>query len=120
MLSKPDFIYQNEKQFIKYGITAENPFYKSDLWDGHDFISAGYLKSTYTVCSTKNMADPRDKESEIQEVTEMGLFNSAHQLIAYATFPPIEYRTSTQHISFTCYIKQGSCLDINNVGSPNP
>lgn len=111
VLDKPAIKYQTEKQFIKYGITAQNPFYESSVWDGTSMNMSGYLDSTYTVCSTKNLADPRDKESEIQEVTEFGLFNKYHQLIAYATFPPIEYRTSTQHISFTAYVKQGSCID---------
>lgn len=111
VLDKPAIKYQTEKQFIKYGITAKNPFYESVIWDGSNIGLSGYLDSTYTVCSTKNLADPRDKESEIQEVTEFGLFNKYHQLIAYAVFPPIEYRTSSQHISFTAYVKQGSCVD---------
>ena len=111
VLDKPATKYQTEKQFIKYGITAKNPFYGSPVWDGKDLGLSGYLDSTYTVCSTKNLADPRDKDSEVQEVTEFGLFNKYHQLIAYAVFPPIEYRTSTQHLSFTAYVKQGSCVD---------
>lgn len=111
VLDKPAIKYQTEKQFIKYGITAKNPFYESVIWNGNNISLGGYLDSTYTVCSTKNLADPRDKESEIQEVTEFGLFNKYHQLIAYAVFPPIEYRTSSQHISFTAYVKQGSCVD---------
>jgi hypothetical protein len=111
VLDKPASKYQTEKQFIKYGITAQNPFYGSSVWDGSNLSLSSYIDSTYTVCSTQNLADPRDKESEIQEVTEFGLFNKYHQLIAYAVFPPIEYRTSTQHISFTAYVKQGSCVD---------
>lgn len=111
VLDKPSIKYQTENQFIKYGITALNPFYESDVWDGKDKSIGGYVDSTYTVCNTKNLADPKDKDSEIQEVTEFGLFNKYHQLIAYAVFPPIEYRTSSQHISFTAYVKQGSCVD---------
>lgn len=115
VLDKPASKYQTEKQFIKYGITAQNPFYGSSVWDGSNLSLSSYIDSTYTVCSTQNLADPRDKESEIQEVTEFGLFNKYHQLIAYAVFPPIEYRTSTQHISFTAYVKQGSCVDPNSL-----
>lgn len=111
VLDRPAEKYQTESQFIKYGITAENPFYGDPLWTGSNLSLASYLDSTYTVCSTENLADPRDTESEIQEVTEFGLFNKYHQLIAYAVFPPIEYRTNSQHISFTCYVKQGSCVD---------
>lgn len=115
VLDKPASKYQTESQFIKYGITAQNPFYGSSVWDGNNLSLSSYIDSTYTVCSTQNLADPKDKESEVQEVTEFGLFNKYHQLIAYATFPPIEYRTSTQHISFTAYVKQGSCVDPSNL-----
>lgn len=111
ILDKPAAKYQTEKQFIKYGITAQNPFYESNVWVGKNIQVPYYLDSTYTVCSTKNLADPRDKDSDVQEITEFGLFNKHHQLIAYAVFPPIEYRTSTQHVSFTAYIKQGACVD---------
>lgn len=111
ILDKPAEKYQTESTFIKYGITAFNPFFGSDIWSGNNLSLSCYLDSTYTVCSTKNLADSRDTESEIQEVTELGLFNKNHELIAYAVFPPIEYRTSSQHISFTCFIKQGSCVD---------
>jgi hypothetical protein len=49
-----------------------------------------------------------DKSADIVGVTELGLFNKNHELIAYATFPPIEFHTDTQHASFTCYIKNGN------------
>ena len=111
ILDRPSDKYQTEEQFVKYGITATNPFYGDSIWTGSNLSLACYLDSTYTVCSTENLADPRDTESEVQEVTEFGLFNKYHQLIAYAVFPPIEYRTNSQHISFTCYVKQGSCVD---------
>lgn len=122
IISKPQDLYKSTKTFIKYGITANNSFYDSEtnpslykgIWSGQDVTLPGFIKSTYTVNSTQNLANKNEKDSEIQSVTELGLFNKYHQLIAYAVFPPIEYRTSSQHISFTCYVKQGGLSDIHN------
>jgi hypothetical protein len=47
---------------------------------------------------------------EIADVTEMALFDKNHKIIAYALFPPIEYRTDKHHVSFTCFIKLGNCV----------
>lgn len=107
IFTQPDDIYRTSENLMEYGIYVENSFY-NDNFDSSK-IMTGYLQSSYTVNSKKNFANPADSDSSIVEVTEFGLFNKSHQLIAYAVFPPIEYRTDSQHISFTSFIKYGSC-----------
>jgi hypothetical protein len=38
----------------------------------------------------------------------MGIFDKNHKMIAYAQFPPIEYRTEKQHAAFTAVIYHGN------------
>lgn len=97
-------------QIIKFGICGTNTI--KDTFHperGNTVNIPGYLQSSYTVNSRQNFANPSEKDSAIVEVTELGIFNKAHVLIAYAVFPPIEYRSDTQHISFTSFIKYGNC-----------
>lgn len=95
---------------IKYGICADNTIKDNfHLTTGNIKNIPGYLQSSYTVNSRKNYANNNEKDSAIVEVTELGIFNKAHVLLAYATFPPIEYRSDTQHVSFTSFIKYGTC-----------
>lgn len=103
------------ENIIKFGICAKNNIVDTFHPEvGEPLKVPGYLQSTYTVNSHKNMANPNDEDSAIVEVTELGIFNKAHVLIAYAVFPPIEYRSDTQHISFTSFVKYGTC-SIENV-----
>lgn len=43
---------------------------------------------------------------EFREITEVGLFDDSDNLIAYATFPPIEYNDNRFHLSFQFCLKQ--------------
>lgn len=111
--SEPDNTLYSEggaAEIIKYGICANNTV--KDTFhpnDGEEIKIPGYLQSSYTVNSKKNFANPNEADSAIVEVTELGIFNRYHILIAYAVFPPIEYRSDTQHVSFTSFVKYGSC-----------
>lgn len=107
IFTQPDSMYKSTENLMEYGIYVTNSFYNNNFNSAQ--ILPGYLQSSYTVNSRKNFANPADSDSSIVEVTEFGLFNKAHQLIAYAVFPPIEYRTDSQHVSFTSFIKYGSC-----------
>jgi hypothetical protein len=102
-------------QIIKYGICADNTikdtFHPSSNGSLAQVNLPGYLQSSYTVNSRKNYANPNETDSAIVEVTELGIFNKSHVLLAYAVFPPIEYRSDTQHVSFTSFIKYGTCSD---------
>ena len=106
-LTQPDDKYLTNKRLIKYGIAVENSFYNKDFKQPVKY--SGYLNSSYTVNSRKNFANITDSDSSIVEITEFGLLDKDRNLIAYAVFPPIEYRTDSQHISFTCFIKSGQC-----------
>lgn len=103
-------------QIIKYGICVDNNLKGRNY--NVPYATPGYLQSSYTVNSTKNMANPTDSDSSIVEITEMGLFNKQHVLVAYAIFPPIEYRTDSQHVSFTSFIKYGAC-DVVDTSDPD-
>lgn len=108
LMTQPAEKYRDTDYFVKFGITAKNPFKGSKVWNGEQANISAYLESSYTVNSRENLANKKDKDSAIVQATELGLFNKKHELIAYATFPPIEYRSDTQHVSFTCYIKNGA------------
>jgi hypothetical protein len=58
----------------------------------------------YETGSTRNVADPFDKDSSIVQVNEFALLDKYKRTIAYADFPPIEYRTDSQHLSFLAVI----------------
>ena len=115
---RPADKYRTSDTIIKYGITAKNTFSigvnnlleKSPnvIWDGGGYRVAAFAELNYTVNSTMALENKIDKSADIVDVTELGLFNKDHELIAYATFPPIEFHTDTQHASFTCYIKNGN------------
>lgn len=115
---RPAEKYRTSDIIIKYGITAKNTFSigvnnlleKSPnvIWDGAGYRVAAFAELNYTVNSTMALENKIDKSADIVGVTELGLFNKDHELIAYATFPPIEFHTDTQHASFTCYIKNGN------------
>jgi hypothetical protein len=115
---RPADKYRTSDIIIKYGITAKNTFSigvnnlleKSPnvIWDGAGYRVAAFAELNYTVNSTMSLENKIDKSADIVGVTELGLFNKNHELIAYATFPPIEFHTDTQHASFTCYIKNGN------------
>jgi hypothetical protein len=64
------------------------------------------LLADYTVNSHRNYASSTD--TSIVAISELGVFNAADQMIAYATFPPIIYDSSRHHVSFNIFIKKGS------------
>lgn len=107
VLTQPAQKYYDNEYLNMYGLNVQNSFYHKSYEESEQL--PGYLQSTYTVNSRKNFANEADSDSSIVEITEFGLFNKAHQLLAYAIFPPIEYRTDSQHASFTCFIKYGAC-----------
>jgi hypothetical protein len=79
----------------KYGILVTN--YKNTRYQM-------LVSVKYEVGSKRNVADPFDEESSIVQVKEFALLDKNKRMIAYARFPPIEYRTETQHLSFLAVI----------------
>lgn len=65
------------------------------------------IDASYILFSAENAAT-REKDSAIVGITEVGIFDKYDNLLAYATHPPVQYRTDTQHISYTWIIKPNS------------
>jgi hypothetical protein len=104
----PNINYYNNKSFIKYGIYANNSFYQSgshkNVWKDTEKVD---ILSTYNyaVNTLENKANLEDRNQAIVKVKEMGIFDENHNLVAYATFPPVEYRSDSQHLSFSLVIR---------------
>ena len=114
ILQQPDDVYRSSQQFVKFGIWASNPFYGNKIFTDDDAVIKlrSILNMNYIVNSTENVSNPLDKDADIVQVSELGIFDANHSLIAYATFPPIEYHSKSQHASFVCYIKDGTCSSL--------
>lgn len=108
LIAPPAEKYQTVEDFVKFGISYKNSFIGSPIWNvgGKANIDC-YIKANYTVNTTKNYAFANETDSSIVQIKEMGIFDINHKLIAYAQFPAIEYRSETQHLSFTCFIRDG-------------
>jgi hypothetical protein len=114
ILTQPDSKYKTSEFFMKYGIYAINVLKGSAVFKTGGTLAINSIMSfSYTVNTKRNFANKLDKDSAIVQVSEVGVFNKSHQLIAYATFPPIEYNSDTQHVSFNLFVKEGSCSDID-------
>lgn len=117
LLLEGDDSFVNNDNFIKYGIYAS----KNDILDktksrqisNEDDLIVGQLNVrdillNYDCNTLENTVNILDKEKAITQITEFGLFDKFHNMIAYATFPPIEYRSDTQHLSITSIITDGN------------
>lgn len=129
LLTEPDEYYRYNRNLIEYGISAENILVEQDnsrniiapvdirqlstIWeDNNTILYSGFLQASYTVNTTKSFTTNKKSDNSVVRVSELGLFNKDHELIAYATFPPIEYNSDTQHISFTMFIKNGTLSEV--------
>lgn len=129
LLTEPDEYYRHNENLIEYGISAKNILVEQDnsrniiapvdirklssIWEDNSTIKySGFLQASYTVNTTKSFTNNKKSDNSVVRVSELGLFNKKHELIAYATFPPIEYNSDTQHISFTMFIKNGTLSEI--------
>jgi hypothetical protein len=66
------------------------------------------LQASYTINTLRDFAINVQENNTIAEITELGIFDKNHKLIAYANFPPVEYRTDVQHAAFTCIVYHGN------------
>lgn len=119
ILGKPAAKYRASEKFVKYGISFKNSFYlgkrfgkvwqegfSSSLDETSRVAYPTNLLANYTVNSTEDFANLSNKDASIVEVSELALLDKNRNIVAYATFPDIEYRTASQHISFTCFINK--------------
>lgn len=104
--------FNNSNGMTLYGLNFKPDSLSSqfDIGITKSSINSNILFS-YKVNSKKDeMSQFKDKA--IVKVTEMGIFDKSHNLIAYAQFPPIEYRSDSQHLSFTCAIYHGNMTEV--------
>lgn len=79
-----------------------------DMYNENEYNLASTLKASYTVNTLRDFTTDVQDDSTIARITEMGVFDKNHRMIAYAQFPPIEYRTDCQHAAFTAVIYHGN------------
>jgi len=98
--------YRDTEDILKYGIKAENTLMnKIKNSDFKEIKLSSYEKCNFIINSIGS--NKLNNDDSIIEISELGLFDKAGRLMAYATFPPIEYRSDSQHISFLLYIYNG-------------
>ncbi len=98
---------EGDEDITMYGLNF-NVKKLRDMYNENDFDIASTLQASYTVNTLRDFTTPIQGDSAIAKITELGIFDKNHKLIAYAQFPPIEYRTDSQHASFTCVIYHGN------------
>jgi hypothetical protein len=64
------------------------------------------ITCTYTTNSIKSL-NPQEKNAQTQSVaiTEIGVFNTNDEMVAYGVFPPIIYDSENYHISINCLLE---------------
>lgn len=132
LAENPDEKWSSAPSLVMYGITYSNTFYNPEtskkpvvvesddsqsislknVWQSDGFADVdSFIKTSYTVNSKEDLSDPKNKDAAIAQITEFALLDKNRNIIAYALFPPIEYRTDRQHISFTCFINKDNLVD---------
>jgi hypothetical protein len=121
ILQSPSNKYKTTSHLFKYGINATHDWDDTNKQRNNPWLlGSSNLKAFYTlnciVNSTENMLDKTRRDDSIVRLTEMGLFDSQHRLIAYSRFPTIEYRSDTQHVSFSLIIRNQPIME-NKIGN---
>jgi hypothetical protein len=92
-----------------YGIRYKNQFStKGDYmkyWTGECLLENRILLN-FIINTRENLADKRNRDSAIVNITEMGIFDQYGNLAAYMTHPIVQYRSDIQHISYSCLIEE--------------
>jgi hypothetical protein len=113
----------------KYGINYQSIFHEAvnldgvpvDMFNTSEVVQTqlkGEWRLNYTLNTTKNFANPQDSRSSIVAITELGVYNTSKQMIAYATFPPVIYDSAKHHMSVNLLIKQGEFAPIGEEFAP--
>ena len=98
--------YAETESILKFGIEVQNTL-KGKIEKNLDrILFSSFERCNYEVNNINS--NKINNDDSIIEISELGLFNKKGQLMAYATFPPIEYRTDSQHLSFLLYIYDGN------------
>lgn len=106
---KEDFMYDDYKFY--YGLKYKNSFNivngsNSSYWlDGSCKLSNKIVLNFY-LNTMQNLIDKENRDFAVVGVTEIGLFDKNNKLVAYATHPKAEYRTDSQHLSYSLIIEE--------------
>lgn len=103
-------LIKNGEDMTLYGLNFKVENIK-DMYNETEYDMASTLQASYSVNTLRDFTTPVQGDSAIAKVTELGVFDKNHKLIAYAQFPPIEYRTDCQHASFTAVIYHGNMTE---------
>lgn len=103
-----DDSFVNNDSFVKYGIYAFKNEIETKSAPIESTINVRDIVLDYDCNTLENTINPLDRDKAITQITEFGLFDKFHNMIAYATFPPIEYRSDTQHVSIISIITNGN------------
>ena len=123
---EPGHIRQNSDIYVKYGISARVPW--DDLDNYHNIFDTNienltsvhnYFCGSWSVNTLENFVDKTDKDKAITQINELGIFDTQGNLMIYATFPAIEYRTDTQHVDFTIVVNNDKNI-VNNKSDAAP
>jgi hypothetical protein len=102
-----NLINSNDGDMTLYGLNFSVNKLKNMFDNDRSELSAT-LQASYSVNTLRDFTTNVQDDSTIAKITEMGIFDKNHKLIAYAQFPPIEYRTEKQHAAFTAVIYHGN------------
>ena len=102
-----NLINSNDGDMTLYGLNF-NVSKLNDMFNNDRSELMATLQASYSVNTLRDFTTNVQNDSTIAKVTEMGIFDKNHKLIAYAQFPPIEYRTEKQHAAFTAVIYHGN------------
>jgi hypothetical protein len=64
------------------------------------------IECSYTTNSIRSLNSATNNISALVGITEIGIFNTNNNMIAYGTFPYIIYDTSNYHVTFNCLMEQ--------------
>lgn len=108
---EPTQKYKENMNLSLYGINYYNPYYffesreYSKVWTNFTQINNN-MNLTFDINSFEDYLDKKNKDIAIRSITEMGIFNQTGKLIAYCHHPRVEYRTDSQHISYSLIIRE--------------
>jgi hypothetical protein len=111
-ISQPIDKYRDNEYLFFYGINFLNQYYSisensllRNVWATYAEID-NTIKMKFDINSFEDYIDKKNKDVAIKWFTEMGVFDTAGKLIAYCHHPKVEYRTDSQHISYTLIIDE--------------
>lgn len=109
---EPSTIYRDNQRLFLFGINYYNQYYLRDsdallrnTWFGVTNID-NKINLNFCINSFENYLDKKNKDYAVRWFTEMGVFDQWGHMIAYCTHPKVEYRTDSQHISYTLIIQE--------------